>query len=79
MAEAQAKVWATTFTRSATGTVHNLRDHFAPVDDVMGRLIAGNGAVDPTAEYLAKIDGRWIAVPTSSGSQINRRVPVSVG
>jgi len=36
----------------------------------MERLIARNGTVDPTAEYLAKTTGNWVAVPTSSGSQI---------
>ncbi len=50
--------------------VYNLHDHFAPVDNVMERLIARNGAVDPTAEYLAKTKGSWTAVPTSSGSQV---------
>jgi ABC-type glycerol-3-phosphate transport system substrate-binding protein len=41
-----------------------------PVDDVMKALIAANGEVSPLIEYLAKYDGKWIAVPETPGSQI---------
>jgi ABC-type glycerol-3-phosphate transport system substrate-binding protein len=41
-----------------------------PVDDVMKTLLAANGAVSPLIEYLAKSDGRWIAIPATPGSQI---------
>src|SRR3984893_11435843 len=41
-----------------------------PVDDIMAHLISENGAVNPTVEYLAKPDGKWIAVPATVGSQI---------
>ena len=41
-----------------------------PVDDIMAELIKQNGAVNPTVEYLARSDGRWIAVPAAVGSQI---------
>jgi ABC-type glycerol-3-phosphate transport system substrate-binding protein len=40
------------------------------VDDVMTPLIAQNGPVNATCEYLAKADGHWIAVPATYGSQI---------
>lgn len=50
--------------------IYNLRDHMAPVDDVVHALAAKNGAVDATAEYLAKVDGHWIGLPTSSGSHL---------
>jgi ABC-type glycerol-3-phosphate transport system substrate-binding protein len=49
--------------------VYNVADALEPMDDVMQRLIAKNGAVDPTCEYLAKAKGQWVAVPTSSGTQ----------
>jgi ABC-type glycerol-3-phosphate transport system substrate-binding protein len=40
------------------------------VDDIMGRLIEQNGAVNATVEYLGKSEGHWIAVPATIGSQI---------
>jgi ABC-type glycerol-3-phosphate transport system substrate-binding protein len=49
--------------------VYNVSDALEPMDDVMQRLVAKNGAVDPTCEYLAKSKGQWVAVPTSSGTQ----------
>ncbi|HEY0184988.1 MAG TPA: extracellular solute-binding protein [Rhodopila sp.] len=49
--------------------VHNYADALEPIDDVMTRLIAANGAVNPTCSYLAKTKDQWIAVPTSSGTQ----------
>src|SRR5262245_37964235 len=45
---------------------HNLE----PVDDLMAQLIKQNGPVNPTVEYLAKPEGKWLAVPATSGSQI---------
>jgi ABC-type glycerol-3-phosphate transport system substrate-binding protein len=41
-----------------------------PVDDVMVELIKQNGAVNKTVEYLARSNGRWVAVPYCVGSQI---------
>jgi ABC-type glycerol-3-phosphate transport system substrate-binding protein len=49
--------------------VFNVADSLEPIDDVMGRLVAKIGAVDPICEYLAKAKGQWVAVPTSSGTQ----------
>jgi ABC-type glycerol-3-phosphate transport system substrate-binding protein len=46
-----------------------------PVDDVMADLINKNGAVNGTVEYLGKIDGKWVAVPATVGSQM--KGPVS--
>ena len=40
-----------------------------PVDDLVNRLVAQYGPVDPASTYLGKIDGKWAAVPTSWGSQ----------
>jgi hypothetical protein len=41
-----------------------------PVNDIVEPLIAQNGNVNATAEYLGKIDDTWIAVPATVGSQI---------
>ena len=49
--------------------VFNVADALEPIDDVMQRLVAKNGAVDADCEYLAKAKGHWVAVPTSSGTQ----------
>ena len=49
--------------------IHNHADAFVPVDDVVQRLIAKYGPTNEVNEYLAKIDGRWMAVPSNSGSQ----------
>jgi len=41
-----------------------------PLNDIMERLIAENGAVNATVEYLGKVDGKWLGVPATVGSQI---------
>ena len=40
------------------------------MNDVMEPLIKQNGAVNATVEYLGKVDGKWLAVPATVGSQI---------
>ncbi len=45
-------------------------DQLVPVNDLMEPLIAQNGAVNATVEYLGKIGGKWIGVPATVGSQI---------
>lgn len=40
-----------------------------PVDDVVNRLIAKYGKTNPLYEYMGRIDGRWLGVPFSWGSQ----------
>jgi ABC-type glycerol-3-phosphate transport system substrate-binding protein len=67
-AEAQAKTGHDMYT-FLNWNVHNVADAFEPVDDVMQTLIAQNGTVGETSSYLAKLNGHWIAVPTSSGTQ----------
>jgi ABC-type glycerol-3-phosphate transport system substrate-binding protein len=42
-----------------------------PVDDLMAELITRHGPVNPSAEYLGKQDGKWIAVPTSYGTTLS--------
>ncbi|TXL82160.1 carbohydrate ABC transporter substrate-binding protein [Vineibacter terrae] len=39
-----------------------------PVDDVIKRVIATNGPIEPAVEYLGKLDGRWLAVPMTRGT-----------
>jgi ABC-type glycerol-3-phosphate transport system substrate-binding protein len=41
-----------------------------PMDDVMAKLIADNGKVNGTVEYLGKVGGKWLAIPATVGSQI---------
>ncbi|HTS52316.1 MAG TPA: hypothetical protein VMH26_03495, partial [Burkholderiales bacterium] len=50
----------------ATAQAKNLE----PVDDVMKPLIAQNGSVVAVTEYLGKLDGHWVAVPATPGSQV---------
>jgi ABC-type glycerol-3-phosphate transport system substrate-binding protein len=49
---------------------HVHEDLLEPVDDVMLPVIKQNGAVSPAVEYLGTSNGHWIAVPATSGSQI---------
>ncbi len=41
-----------------------------PMNDIMTDLIAQNGAVNGTVEYLGKLGDKWHAVPICLGSQI---------
>jgi len=45
-------------------------EQLTPVNDIMEPLIKTNGAVNATVEYLGKVDGKWLAVPATVGSQI---------
>ncbi|HEU0151438.1 MAG TPA: extracellular solute-binding protein [Bradyrhizobium sp.] len=45
-------------------------DQIEPVNDIMEPLIAQNGKVNSTVQYLGNADGRWLAVPATIGSQI---------
>ena len=45
-------------------------EQLTPVNDIMEPLIKPNGAVNATVEYLGKVDGKWLAVPATVGSQI---------
>jgi ABC-type glycerol-3-phosphate transport system substrate-binding protein len=53
-----------------TWEVLNHADQLEPMDDVMGRLTAQYGPATKVAEYLTKLKGNWLAVPTSSGNQV---------
>jgi len=67
-AEAQAKTGHDVMA-FPTWEIHNNVDHLEPVDDVMKDLTGKYGQVNQVCEYLAKIKGKWLAVPTSSGTQ----------
>jgi len=43
-------------------------DNFVPVDDVVAPLLQKYGNVAKSAEYCGKVNGHWMAVPTSYGS-----------
>ena len=49
---------------------HANSDMLEPVNDIMEPLIRQNGEVNGTVQYLGQLDGKWLAVPASSGCQI---------
>jgi ABC-type glycerol-3-phosphate transport system substrate-binding protein len=49
--------------------VGNNAQNLEPVDNVVETLEKKYGKVNPVCEYLAKIKGHWLAVPSSSGAQ----------
>jgi ABC-type glycerol-3-phosphate transport system substrate-binding protein len=49
--------------------IHDQQDMLEPMDDVMERLTKKYGQVNAASEYLAKVKGRWMGVPETSGSQ----------
>ena len=49
---------------------HSQTELLEPMNDVMKQLIAQNGAVNGTVEYLGQLNGKWHAVPFCIGSQI---------
>lgn len=52
-----------------TWEIQNHVDDLEPVDDVMGRLVAKLGPVNPVSEFLGKGNGHWLGVPSSTGGQ----------
>ena len=49
--------------------IHHHADKLVPVDDVVQRLTAKYGKATALAEYLARPEGHWHAVPSSWGAQ----------
>jgi len=49
-------------------TVHQFAERLTPVDDVMKTLIGQYGPATQAAEYLGKVNGKWMAVPVGWGS-----------
>src|SRR6187401_2989094 len=39
-----------------------------PVNDVVEKVIAKNGGIDPAVEYLGKYQGKWLGVPMTRGT-----------
>jgi len=48
----------------------NQAKNLVPLDDIMNAAIKKNGSAVDVVEYLGKVDGRWIAVPATNGSQL---------
>ena len=67
-AEQQAKTGHDIFALP-TWEIHNHSDALEPVDDVVKRLTDKYGPTNNVVEYLGKVDGHWLAVPGSSGTQ----------
>ncbi|MEO8718551.1 MAG: extracellular solute-binding protein [Burkholderiales bacterium] len=44
--------------------------NLVPVDDIVNAAIRKNGNATAAVEYLGKINGHWVAVPATNGSQI---------
>jgi len=68
-AEAQAKSGHDIFAFS-TWLPSRYASLLVPMNDVMEGLIKQNGKVNATVEYLGKVDGKWLGVPATVGSQI---------
>lgn len=68
-AEAQAKSGHDIMAMSTWLPAEHARN-LEPVDDVMADLIKQNGNVNATVEYLGRVNGKWVAVPATVGSQI---------
>ena len=49
-------------------SVQQYYDKLDPVDDLVGKLSAKYGKMGPAYEYLAKVNGHWMAVPVQWGS-----------
>ena len=68
-AEAQSKSGHDIFAFS-TWLPSRYSDQLVAMNDIMDDLVKQNGAVNATVEYLGKLDGKWLAVPATIGSQI---------
>jgi ABC-type glycerol-3-phosphate transport system substrate-binding protein len=44
-------------------------EQLVPMNAEMDQLIKQNGKVNDTVEYLGKVDGKWLAVPATTGTQ----------
>jgi ABC-type glycerol-3-phosphate transport system substrate-binding protein len=67
-AEAQAKQGHDLMAFS-TWLVQDHHPSLEPMDDVMARIVATNGPPNRVTEYLGKAEGRWYAIPATSGTQ----------
>src|SRR5260221_125737 len=69
-AEAQAKAGHDILASGNCWHPSQYSDQLLPVNDLMDQLVKDNGKVKSTVEYHDKIDGNWLAVPATVGSQI---------
>ncbi len=69
VAESQAKSGHDILQFPAWNTADQAKN-LVPVDDLMGPLEKANGKAIPVVEFLGKVDGHWLAVPATTGSQI---------
>src|ERR1700681_1566004 len=67
MAEGQAKAGHDVM-GLRTWYVSSQAENFVPVDDVVLPLIEKYGKTTQACEYLGKINGHWLGVPTAYGS-----------
>jgi ABC-type glycerol-3-phosphate transport system substrate-binding protein len=49
-------------------SVQNHAETLEPLDDVMKQLIGRYGPVNPISTYLGTVDGHWVGLPTSTGT-----------
>lgn len=69
VAEAQAKA-GHDMLYIASWMASRQAEHLEPVDDIMADLIKENGDVSDVAKYLGRINGKWVAVPSTFGAQM---------
>ena len=55
-------------TANADSTADGITWHAVAVDDVVKRVVATNGSIDPAVEYLGKFEGHWLGVPMTRGT-----------
>ncbi|HEY6979760.1 ABC transporter substrate-binding protein [Reyranella sp.] len=67
-AEAQAKSGHDIMTLN-TFLPARYAEQLVPVNAEMDKLIADNGKVNATVEYLGKVGGKWLAIPATVGTQ----------
>src|SRR5438270_8449450 len=68
-AEAQAKAGHDILSMP-TWWPHSNSELPEPGNDIMGPIVAENGQVNGTVNYLGQLDGKWLGVPACIGSQI---------
>ena len=68
-AEAQARTGHDVM-QGGSGLVTTYADLLTSPDELVARLQAQYGPVDPAAAQVANIEGRWVAVPTYKGSNL---------
>jgi ABC-type glycerol-3-phosphate transport system substrate-binding protein len=68
-AESQAKTGHDVLAFNGFGPAR-YSEQMVAVNDLMDELVKTSGKVNDTVEYLGKLNGKWLAVPATVGSQI---------